>query len=82
MILKKGTKILMSNNKNGLNVRKDTLIKPSRLTTFMNIEVPVRLEGGRIYCCDIGAFTYTNYNIYINSVVSIGRFCAFNLMLR
>lgn len=62
MILKKGTKILMSNNKNGLNVRKDTLIKPSRLTTFMNIEVPVRLEGGRIYCCDIGAFTYTNYN--------------------
>lgn len=77
MILKKGTKILMSNNKNGLNVRKDTLIKPSRLTTFMNIEVPVRLEGGIIYCCDIGAFTYTNYNIYINSVVSIGRFCAF-----
>lgn len=76
MILEQGKIITMSNNKNGIDVRKDTSILPNRLTHIMNMETPIRLEGGRIHCCSIGAFTYINYNIYINSVNFIGKFCS------
>lgn len=76
MLLKQGKTIIMANNKNGIDIRKDTIIAPSRLTHIMNMETPIRLEGGRIYCCSIGAFTYANYNVYINSVDCIGKFCS------
>ncbi|WP_287284520.1 CatB-related O-acetyltransferase [Treponema sp.] len=76
MIVKKNSVVLMSNNKNGLDVRKDTCLGAYNQTRNMEIEAPFRCEGGKIQCFKIGAFSYTNDNAYIRAVSSIGRFCA------
>lgn len=61
---------------NGLNIRRETKIGAFRKER-VEIECPVRMQGGSIQAGKIGAFTYFNDSAYIRMVDSIGRFCAF-----
>ena len=76
MIIKAGTRIIMGNGDNGINVRHDTNFGAWNQKHSMEIETPFRCQGGNIQCFRIGAFTYVNDNCYIRAVKSIGRFCA------
>lgn len=76
MILKKGTIIEDCNSHNCVDIRKDTNVGAWGQKQKMELEPPVRMQGGMIQCYEIGAFSYINDNAYIRAVKSIGRFCA------
>lgn len=76
MLLKKGTVIKMRNGCNGVDVRRNTNLDIWGGIDQVEIEAPFRMQGGNIQCQKIGAFSYTNSNVYIRAVKSIGRFCA------
>lgn len=76
MLLKKGIAIEITNGYCGIEVREDTEIGAWGQKEKLVIECPVRIQGGRIQCFRIGAFSYVNDNAYIRGVKSIGRFCA------
>ena len=76
MLIKAKTVIKMSNGCNGIDVRRDTNLGAWGQSQIMEIEAPVRFQGGNIQCFRMGAFSYINDNAYIRAVRSIGRFCA------
>lgn len=75
MLLRKGIFVDIQ-GKNGLNVRQDTEVCSFNPARKMKIEVPVRMQGGRIQSDLIGGFSYFNINVCVRLVNSIGRFCA------
>lgn len=76
MKIYKGQQFPLSNGRNGIDVRDDTLIGSYIQNEKLIIETPIRVGGGEIYCTLIGAFTYVNQNAYILNTERIGRFCA------
>ena len=77
MLIFRGTEFKMHNGCNGINVRRDTNFAAWNMSDKMEIEAPIRVQGGNIQCRNIGVFSYFNDNTYIRAVKSIGRFCAF-----
>lgn len=76
MLLKQGTSILTRSQKNGIDIRKDTVFCAWAQKDKMTLETPVRFQGGEIQLFKMGAFSYVNDKAYIRAVRSIGRFCA------
>lgn len=82
MLLEKGFEILDENKTSGINVRFNTELAAWNMKTEMIVEMPFRVQGGKIQCQKIGAFSYCTDNASIRGVKSIGRFVHLVLMFR
>lgn len=76
MRLEKGILLKMPNGFSGIDVRVSTDFASWNMKAEMKVEAPIRVQGGRFQCLNIGAFSYFNDNAYIRAVRKIGRFCA------
>lgn len=72
MILKKD----ICSKMGGINIREDTDVCVLNGYESVKIELPIRMQGGKIQCGEIGAFTYFNRDVVVRYVKKIGRFCA------
>lgn len=74
MLLSKGERVVAEDGRSIIDVREDTTIGGWGQVPPMRIEAPIRLQGGKIQCWKMGAFSYINDNAYVRATRSIGRF--------